>query len=273
MAETVDFRILGPLVVEVDSRVLPLPAGKQRVVLASLLLNANQVVPVGELVNRLWDDRLPKCPRAALHTCVTRLRRSLDRTRKGPAGCVRSTAAGYSIESDADRLDLIRFREWIGSARTAAACGDFVAESAALSTALALWRGPILADVPSASLHRDLVPKLVEERLRAELRRCEVLIGLGRHDESVGELRSLIHRHPFDERSVRLLMLALYRCGRRAEALAVFSELSGLLRDEVGMDPGQELGRLQLAILRDEPVADVVRLSPTGEIGDSPQQR
>jgi DNA-binding SARP family transcriptional activator len=254
-----EFRILGPLEVAVETRHIPVAAGKQRVLLATLLLSANRTVPLEELTERLWGGDPPRRPRGAVHTYVTRLRQTLDRCGESPErrdGLIRTSAAGYGIEVTS--LDLIRFRELVGAARAAGERGDLAAESIGLTQALALWRGPILPDVRSDSLHRDVVPSLIEEHLRTLERRCEVDLALGRHDRLVGELRTLTGRHPFHERFWAQLMLALYRSGRTAEALETYGEVATALRDRLGISPGPEIRDLHTAILRDDP-----RLSST----------
>ncbi len=253
-----DFRILGPLEVTFNARRVPVAAGKQRVLLATLLLSANRVVPLEELIERLWDGDPPRCPRGALHTNMTRLRQALHRHRDGQGDVVTTSAAGYGIEIPRSRLDLIRFRELVDEARAAGKTGDLAGESAGLTEALSLWRGPILTDVRSDSLHRDVVPSLVEEWLRTLERRHEVDLALGRHDRLVGELRALTGRHPFHERFWGQLMLALYRSGRPAEALEAYAEVSACLRRDLGALPGPEVRDLHTAILRDDP-----RLSST----------
>jgi DNA-binding SARP family transcriptional activator len=253
-----DFRILGPLEVTRNARRVPVAAGKQRVLLATLLLSANRTVPIEELTERLWGADPPRGPRGALHTYVTRLRQTLDRHGDGETGPIRTSAAGYGIEIAAGGLDLTRFREMVGRARTAGERGDLAAESAGLTEALSLWRGPILPDVRSDSLHRDVVPSLIEEHLRTLERRHEVDLALGRHDRLVGELRALTGRHPFHERFWKQLMVALYRCGRPAEALEAYGEVTASLRRRLGVCPGPEVRDVHTAILRDDP-----RLSST----------
>jgi DNA-binding SARP family transcriptional activator len=253
MDQQVNFFILGPLEITVEASPIPIPAGRQRTLLAALLLQANEVVPVDELIDRLWDDQLPHRPRGALHTCLTRVRQALDKQGAGISAVIQTSAAGYTIELAPDNLDLMRFRGLAARARCAAGRGDFEHESATLAEALSLWRGPILTDVHSEAIHRDLVPRLIEEWLHVLERSLMVNLSLGKHTELIGELRVLIRKYPFHERFWHLFMVALYRCGRQVEALEAYSEVSGYLRDEMGVDPGQELQQLHMAILRSDP--------------------
>jgi DNA-binding SARP family transcriptional activator len=244
------FRVLGPLEAVLDGCRVTVPAGKQRTLLATLLLAANQVVSFDELTERLWDEAPPRRPRGALHTYVTRLRQTLDRHGPGAGDLIRTSVAGYLIEvSD---LDLARFRRLVAQGRAAGRRGDLVAESDALAEGLSLWRGPVLSDVRSDSLHRDVVPSLTEERLRAIERRQEVDLALGRHERLVGELRALTGKYPLHERFWRHLMLALHGCGRSAEALEAYGLASACLRDRLGVIPGRETRDLHVAILRGE---------------------
>jgi DNA-binding SARP family transcriptional activator len=249
----VDFRILGPLEVTINAQRVAVAAGKQRVLLATLLLSANRTVPVEELTERLWGGDPPRGPRGALHTYVTRLRQTLDPHIGDGVGPIRTSPAGYGIEVATAGLDLTRFRAMVAEARRAGEGGDLAAESAGLTAALSLWRGPILSDVRSDSLHRDVVPSLTEEHLRTLERRHEVDLALGRHDRLVGELRALTGKHPYHERFWAQLMLALYRCGRVAEALEAYGEVSALLRNRLGVCPGPQIRALHTAILRDDP--------------------
>jgi DNA-binding SARP family transcriptional activator len=244
--------VLGPLEAVVDGRRVELPKGGQRVLLASLALNAGRVVPVEQLLEHLWGDRLPDRPRGALYSCVSRLRQWLDRHSPGAAHQLTTSSGGYVLELEPGALDLLRFRALVRDAATAGERGDLDAQSALLGDALALWRGPVLGNVRSDGLQRTEVPRLTEEYLRAVERRCEVGLALGEHDGLVGELRALTDRYPFRERFWWQLMLALSRSGRRVEALAAYRKVSSQLRDEFGVDPDLELRRLQMAILRDD---------------------
>lgn len=246
---SLEFRVLGPLEVAIGARRVRVAAGKQRVLLATLLLSANHIVPLEELTERLWGADPPRRPRGAVQTNVTRLRQTLDRH----ADVIRTSAAGYGVELTAAGLDLIRFRALVAEARAKGERGDLAAESAGLREALALWRGPILPDVRSDSLHRDIVPSLVEEHLRTLERRHEVELALGRHEGLVGELRALTGKHPHHERFWSQLMRALCRCGRPAAALEAYGEIADSLRRVLGVCPGPEIRDLHTAILRDDP--------------------
>ncbi len=219
----VEYRVLGPLEVLLDGEPVAVPAGRGRILLATLLLRANEFVSVDELVERVWDGEPPDVDRAhkTLHMVVARLRQSL-----GEANCVRTVSGGYSAQIDPERLDLTRFRA--------------LAEQGEFRAALELWRGPVLADVVSEALHRDDVPPLLEEQVVALERRIDQ--DLAREtDVLVPELRSLIKKYPLRETFWAQLMLALHRSNQQAEALAVYEQVRRHLADELGVDPGQRL--------------------------------
>lgn len=228
----VEYRVLGPLEVLLDGRPVGVPAGRCRVLLTTLLLRANEFVSPDELVERLWDGAPPSVDRAGktLHMVVTRLRRAL-----GKANCVRTGAAGYTAEVEPDQLDLLRFRAHLAAGEHA--------------EATALWRGPVLANVTSESLHRDAVPALVEERLSALERRIDADLAAGVAAELVPELRSLTAQHPLREVFWAQLMLALHRSGQQADALATFQDVSQVLDEQLGVTPGSRLREAQLQVL------------------------
>ncbi|MFH8788288.1 AfsR/SARP family transcriptional regulator [Streptomyces roseoverticillatus] len=243
------FCVLGPLQVSAGGRAIFIPAGKQRALLAALLVNANEVVPVSELVDRLWGDGLPSRPRRALHTMLTRLRQSLEADGAGLGRRIRTAPGGYTIEVAPCCLDLRRF-DWLTRlARAAGDRGDLAGEADLLTEALALWRGQPLADIESESLHREVAPRLREGWLTTSERYHDVCLALGRHDQIVGELRALTFKYPFHERRWTQLMTALYRCGRRGEALEAYAAMRTSFRDELGVEPGEEARRLHLAML------------------------
>ncbi|MFI6098974.1 BTAD domain-containing putative transcriptional regulator [Lentzea sp. NPDC051213] len=241
-----EYRVLGPLEVLLDGAPVEIPAGRCHVLLAALLLRPNQFVSVDELVDQVWGSEPPAADRRArktLQMVVRRLRLAL-----GEADCVLSRPGGYQAAVDPDQLDLLRFRALVGS-------GDFGAASA-------LWRGPVLGNVPSERLHRDEVPRLVNERLTVLERRIDADLERGFAGELVAELRSLVAEHPLREPFWRQLMLALYRSGQQAEALSAYQEVRTKLVEELGVDPGPALQELHQQILRAEVSPGVRRQVP-----------
>ncbi len=234
-----EFRVLGPVEVRGDDgRVLPVAAARVRTVLATLLMRAHQPVSPDELVERLWDGDEPAKPYAAVQTYVRRLRGIIGHER------VQTHPAGYLIA--AEPADLAEFRRLVESAPQAA---DALTEREQLGKALALWRDDPLNDVTSVSLTRHEVPRLIEERLVAVERWLDVRLRLGEHADLVAELTTLIREHPLRERFRAQQMVALYRCGRQAEALSAYDELATTLSDELGIDPGPDAQRVRQAIL------------------------
>ena len=248
-----EFGVLGPFEALVDQRPTPIPRGRQRVLLATLVLHTGEVVGVDELLERMWGDRLPGSPRGALQICLTRVRRWLDVQGEGAARLLTTESAGYVLRLPPQNVDLLRFRDSLRAAEAAAERGDLVGQWAALATVLSLWRGPVLADVHSDSLQQDVIPRITEEYLRALEWRHEVGFALGRHDRLVGELLALTRKYPYRERYWGQLMRALCRCGRQVEALDAYRRVRTRLREEIGVDPGPELRRLHVAILRNDP--------------------
>lgn len=235
-----DFGVLGPLRVVVAGEDRPIGPRKHRILLASLLLRANRPVHIEELIDRLWPAAPPKGARRTVQTYAMRLRREL-----GPAGrLVKTRPEAYAIEVDAARLDLGRFTALTARAARQRTAGDMLGARTSLREALAQWRGAPLGDVPSAALARTEVPHLLELRHRALEQRAELDLFLGAQGDLVGELRTLVAEHPLRERFWALLMRALCREGRYAEALATYHEADRLLGEELGTEPGAELRRL-----------------------------
>ncbi|WP_436499243.1 BTAD domain-containing putative transcriptional regulator [Actinokineospora sp. HUAS TT18] len=235
-----EFRILGALEVRVDGREVPLPAGKHRIVLAALLLRANHVVSLGELIEYLWAGSPPAGARSTVQTYVMRLRRAF-----APHELITTHRDGYTLTVAAGCLDLHRFRAAVEDADRA----EGAEAVALLRHALGLWRGPVLSDVPSEPLRAAAVLPLAEERLQILERVIDAELAAGRHAEVVAELRGLTAEHPLRERFWGQLMLALYRGGRQAEALAAYRTVHSRLRDELGIEPGDQLRDLHQAVL------------------------
>jgi DNA-binding SARP family transcriptional activator/tetratricopeptide (TPR) repeat protein len=254
----VEFGLLGPLQVNGSGVAL---SPKQRILLAVLLLHAGRVVPVEALIDALWDDAPPSSARVTLQGYVKRLRQKLG-VQAGKRLVTRSP--GYLMVVAAGELDLDRFTGLCDQARSAADGGDWPGAARLFGEALALWRGDPLADVPAAALQRTEVPRLAELRMRAVESRVEADLRLGRHRELVAELRGLVGGEPLREELHGQLMLALYRCGRQAEALEVFRGIDQRLRGELGISPGPELQHLHHRILKADPSLTGGQISRSG---------
>jgi len=242
----VEFGLLGPLVVRAGGVPVVVSASKQRVLLAALLLRANQVVAAAELAEAVWEGSPPETARVTLQNYVKRLRQLL-----GPAGYERivTRPAGYVIEVGPGELDVARFTELRAGGLAAAQDGAWERAVAQLSAALGLWRGQPLADVPSQVLAVAEVPRLAGMRLDAAEARIDAELHLGRHHEVISELQALTAAEPLRERLHELLMLALYRCGQQAAALAAYRQARRQLTDNLGIEPGPGLRELNHKIL------------------------
>lgn len=241
-----EFCLLGPLLVRRGGALVQIPPGKQRVLLAALLVRANQMVSLDELAKALWGNDPPPSACATLRNYVKRLRKALTDSSESR---IRTLPGGYLIRVGANELDMIRFETLLSGARDAARrdCWDRAAEQ--LHVALSFWRGEPLADVPSDWLAWREVPRLAEMRLQATEARVEADMRLGRHGDVIAELRQLVEAHPLRERLHALLMLALYRDGRQGEALAAYQRARRVLVAELSVEPGPELRQLELQIL------------------------
>ena len=236
-----EFWILGPLEVAGDDGPLELPAGKPRALLAVLLLGRGEVVSVDRLVDELWGERPPPTAAKNVQGYVARLRRVLG------DGALLTQAPGYALRVDA--LDATRFQALVEEARHE----EPAAAAARLEEALALWRGPPLADFAYEPFAQDEIRRLEELRLSALEDRIEADLALGRHEEVVAELESLAREHPLRERLQGLRLIALYRCGRQAGALEAYRTTRRRLVDELGVEPGPELKELERRILEQDP--------------------
>jgi DNA-binding SARP family transcriptional activator/Tfp pilus assembly protein PilF len=249
-AAGVEFCLLGPLLVRRGSEVIPLPSGKQRVVLATLLLAGSAVVSHDGLIEALWGARPPASARAALQNHLSRLRQALSRL---GIDRVSTEPGGYAISVDPGELDAARFESLVREARQASGEHDWDTAANQLRGALSLWRGEALADVPSESLAAREVPRLTELRMTALEARIDADLHLGRHAELIGELRQLTSVHPLRERLHAMLMLALYRNGQQADALAAYQRARTTLIEELGAEPGPELRQFEQRILTADP--------------------
>ena len=240
------FRVLGPLEVVVDGRVVPVSSARQRSLLAALLVDANRVVPIRDLVRRIWGEATPAGARETLHSYVMRLRRTI-----GGDSPVLTRPDGYLIEVADGALDLDRFTSGVRAAANDDA--DPARVAALLAAALAEWRGDALSDVPSEVLHSDVVPALNEQRLTAVELRVDADLRLGRHQDVIAELADLTTRYPLRERFWALRMLALYRSDRPADALRCYEAARTAIAAELGAEPGPELRALHQSVLTNDP--------------------
>jgi DNA-binding SARP family transcriptional activator len=240
-----EFRVLGPLEVVEGARVVPIKGAKQRALLAMLLLNAGRVVSADRLLDELWGDEPPESGATALQVRVSQLRKALA---EGGAA-IKTRPPGYAIELATGQLDLHAFERLLAQADGA----EPAVASGLLGEALALWRGAALDDLAYESFAQPAIGRLEELRLVAIERRLDADLALGRHAELVPELETLGAEHPLRERFRAQLMLALYRCGRQGDALAVYQATRRMLVDELGIDPGPALQELESAILRQDP--------------------
>lgn len=249
-----EFRILGPLEVEAEAGPVVLPRGRGRSLLGLLVLRAGEVVSTARLVDELWGEVPPPTALTALHGLVAALRRRLepDRLPGQPAAMLLTRPPGYVLAIDRGQVDANQFRDLVD----AAAGAPPRPRAALLRRALALWRGPALADFAYEPFAQTAITALSELRLTAVEERIEADLAVGRHTAVVAELEELIAEHPLRERLRAQLMRALYRFGRQADALDAYADARHTLATELGIDPGPVLRDLRQAIMRQDPALD-----------------
>jgi class 3 adenylate cyclase len=241
-----DFRILGPLEVRDGDRELRLRAGKERALLALLLVNANRTLAINRIVDDLWGEDAPESAQKMVQIQVSKLRKVL------PPGLLQTRPPGYSLQLAPDDIDLHRFERLVAKARSSLDVGRAEEASADFRAALQLWRGPALAEFGSEPFAPAEGARLEEVRISALEGRLEADLVLGRHGVLVGELEALIARYPLREGLRRQHMVALYRSGRQAEALTAYQEARRLLADELGIEPSPALRELERGILQQD---------------------
>jgi SARP family transcriptional regulator, regulator of embCAB operon len=247
IAAPLQFRLLGELEVEGVPRSL-LGGPKQRALLAYLLLHANEFVPRDRLVDAVWGESAPPTARSIVQGYIHKLRLALDET---PAK-IATRSGGYVLEVDTDELDARRFERLAIEGREALAAEDPERAQRLFERALALWRGEPLADLTYERAVEAEARRLSDLWLEATMDRIDAQIALGGDVPLLGELESLVSRHPLSERLRGQLMLAYYRAGRQAEALNTYRETRRLLVEELGLEPSAELRELERAILAQE---------------------
>jgi predicted ATPase/DNA-binding SARP family transcriptional activator len=240
-----EFRILGPLEVDQDGSAGAAKGRKPRALLGLLLLHRNQPVAPEQLIDDLWGDKAPATAANTLQVYVSQVRKLV-------ADRLKTEGGAYRLRVEPDELDADRFERLADEGATALGRKSYGEAAELLTEALALWRGPALADLRYDEFAQGEIARLEELRIAALEDRIEAELGLGRQDQLIGELESLVAEHPTRERLRTLLMLALYRAGRQADALEAYRQARETLLDELGLEPGPELRELEQAILRQD---------------------
>jgi DNA-binding SARP family transcriptional activator len=245
----VKFEIMGSLRIgDEQGSYAVLTARKMEILLATLLIKAEEVVSIDQLIEEIWGSNPPRCAGAALHVYVSQLRKFLKRPGRDDSPIV-TRAPGYTFRLGPDELDLHEFQRLLGHGRALARAGQFEEAVTSLEGALALWRGPVLGDLRDGPMINGFACWLGEIRLEC----VELLVSsnlmLDRHEELIGWLYSLIAEHPLHEKFYQQLMLALYRSSRRADALKVYQTAREQLMTELGLEPCGPLRELQKCIL------------------------
>ncbi len=250
------FQLLGPLSATVGGEPLELGGPKRRALLAALLLEANHVVSRDRLVDALWGEEPPDTARNTIQVYVSQLRKLL------PDGMLETAPPGYRLAVDPETVDLFEFDRLSKEGQAALTVGDAARAAETLRTALELWHGRPLADLQWEPLAQAEVARLEELRLTALEDRIDADLALGRHGQVVAELEQLVAEQPLRERLRGQLMLALYRAGRQADALAVYQRARKTFVDELGIEPSASLRKLERAILEQDPSLNVTRAGP-----------
>jgi DNA-binding SARP family transcriptional activator/ABC-type transport system substrate-binding protein/outer membrane protein assembly factor BamB len=250
-----EFRLLGPVEAVRDGRSLLLGGGKQRALLALLLMHPNQVIARERLIEAVWPDRPPASADHSLDVQVSRLRKAL-----APEERIITQAGGYLVRADPGEIDVARFEGRLEAAKRANAAGRAGEALTAIDEALALWRGDVLGELRYEEFAQAEVNRLDELRLVAVEERIDAELALGRHDRLAAEIEAQVAKHQLRERLRGQLMLALYRSGRQAEALRVYADGRRRLVEELGLEPSQQLRDLEQAILRQDPALAAPRV-------------
>ncbi|MEU6783530.1 BTAD domain-containing putative transcriptional regulator [Nonomuraea angiospora] len=255
----VAFRVLGPVEAYEHDDELDLGGLRQRAVLARLLVARGQVVPVDTLLYDLWDDDGAKGAQSGLQVYISRLRRVLEpgRPRGGPNRLLVTVASGYALRVASDQVDALKFEQLVRAAGEHLEEGDPQSARGRLEKALGLWRGTPYSDFADQSWAEAEVNRLAELRLVTRERHADTGLRLGLHAETVPDLEALTTENPLREEGWRLLALGLYRCGRQGDALAALRRARNILADELGIDPGPALRKLESDILAQSPELDL----------------
>jgi SARP family transcriptional regulator, regulator of embCAB operon len=249
-----EFRVLGPLSLRAGGVAITPTAPKPRQLLALLLIHANQIVSVTAVIRELWNEDPPRSAQTTVQTYVVQLRKLLVAALHLPSKLVSSDVlvtrtGGYQLRVGPDELDMFRFERLTLAGRAALSDENYGLAAARLGEALRLWRGEPLIDVQPGPLLQAQLARLEEARLSAAEGRIEAELRLGLHRELLSELAYLAAKHPLHEGLHAQRMVALYRCGRRCEALDIFHRLRVRLVEEFGLEPSERMQRMQQAIL------------------------
>ena len=247
-----DFRILGPVELNVNGQPYSFGSPKERCVLAILLYELGQPVATESLIDRVWGENLPESPRASLYSYLSRLRKSLKQVTGSDGASLKGRSGYYTLDVAQGAVDLYRFRTLRAQARAIGDSGDDEHAVELLHDAEKLWRGTPFAGLTGAWVERVRLG-LEEERFAAALDRIKVELRLGRHADLVGEISELVAQHPFNQTLVEYLMIALYRCGRQADALEAYRHTRARFSEELGSEPGPSLRKLHQRILNEDP--------------------
>jgi DNA-binding SARP family transcriptional activator len=261
----VTFRILGRLEVLADGREVRLTSARERALLGTLLLHVGEVVSVDTLIDSVWGERAPVSARHMVHEYVSRLRGAL-----GEAPVIATRAPGYIVERDACDVDAARFIERLNAARARVAADELDEALEAFDEALGLWRGDALSDVALEADAGLAAARLDDERRTARSERVDIALDLGRHHELIPGLQRVLAAEPHDERVLRQLMLALYRDGQQADALARYRDGRQRLAGDLGIEPGVELRALEQAILQHDPALAAPAWEPIAAVPAPP---
>jgi predicted ATPase/DNA-binding SARP family transcriptional activator len=254
MTDSLELRILGPFEILVSGQVVAVSGSKRHGLLALLALRRGRVIAVDELIDALWGEELPAAPRNALQHHVARLRASLGQD------AIIASADGYALADS--QVDALRFEEALGEARAVLREGDARGAAASVAMALSLWRGSALQGLTDTAWFRAEAQRLESLRVDALEEQFEAALALGEQREILSALRLTVDENPYRERLWGQLMLALYRSGRQADALKIFHDARRVFSDQLGLEPGPELRRLQDAILAQDPAIAAVPPAP-----------
>jgi DNA-binding SARP family transcriptional activator len=257
-AGSLRFSVLGTFGAELDGQALPLGPRLQRTLLAILVLEAGHIVPVDRLIGLLWHDEPPGAAIASLQAYVSQLRRLLEpgRPARAPSAVLATQDPGYVLRATQDQIDALRFQALARQAHLDLAGGDPAAAAARAEAALALWQGEPLAEFAGEPWAVPVAARLTEARDIALEDRADAWLELGQHTRAAAELEDMVAARPLRERRWAQLMLASYRSGRQADALRAYQRCRAVLGDELGVEPGPQLRRLETAVLAQDPSLD-----------------